>query len=341
MNLTQACNMLQLNKFELNDISIKKAYRKKALLYHPDKCKQKHTEYSFSEINDAYTFLMKEKNRHESNAVLQSFYNVKDFFTTSLDEQMRMEMFQDLSMKLLFVCENQSMQIIDNMDEDSFLKIYKLFIKCKDTFRFSSHFVKFMEDKKIYWFAQGNLRRNDDLKSHNDNSEKILGDWDNNRIDLQSYSNQHILIRPILEDIIADNVFQYTHEYINNDNEKLKTTLLLPLWHNELVYDFSNVEFVVQIEPKLPSMHFWIDENNTLHQNKQYLVEYLWEYAKEEETVDVWFGPKVLSFYPHKLTFEKKQEWLWKGVGISLINSNNIFDVSKRGDIVLHITIVD
>jgi hypothetical protein len=55
----------------------------------------------------------------------------------------------------------------------------------------------------------------------------------------------------------------------------------------------------------------------------------------------VWFGPKVFSFYPHKLTFEKEQQWVWKDVGISLINSDNIFDVSKRGDIVLHITIID
>ena len=341
MNLTKAGNMLQLNKSELNDATIKKAYRKKALLYHPDKCKQKKSEYSFSEINDAYTFLMKETNRYESNTVLQSFYKVKDFFTTGLDEQTRMEMFQDLSVKLLFVCENQSMQIIDNMDEDSFLKIYKLFIKCNDTFRFSSDFTKFMENKKIYWFAQGHLKRNNDLKSHNDNKEKFLGDWDNESMDLQSDSKQNIIIRPILEDIITDNVFQYTYEYMNQDNNKSKTTLLLPLWHNELVYDFSNVEFVVQIEPNLPSKHFWIDENNTLHQNKQYLLEYLWEYAKEEESIDVWFGPKVFSFYPHKLTFEKEQQWVWKDVGISLINTNNIFDVSKRGDIVLHITIID
>ena len=341
MNLMKACNILQLNNFELNDGSIKKAYRKKALLYHPDKCKQKTAEYSFSEIHDAYTFLMKETNRYENNTVFQSFHKVKEFFTTGLDEQMRMEMFQDLSAKLLFVCEKQSMQIIDNIDEDSFYKIYNLFIKCKDSFRFSSNFEKFMENKKTFWFAQGNFKKRDNFKSHNVNKEHFLGDWENNILDLQAVSNKNIILRPSLEDVITDNVFLYMYDCGNDNNDISKTTLLLPLWHNELVYDISNVEFVVQIEPNLPSTQFWIDENNNLHQNKQYLVEYLWEYAKEEDSVEVWFGPKVFYFYPHQLTFEKTQQWVWKENGISLINSDNIFDVSKRGDVVLHISIID
>lgn len=341
MNLTKACEILQLNKFELNDTSIKKAYRKNALLHHPDKCKQKNTLYNFSDINDAYTFLMKETNRYESNTVMKSFHKVKEFFTCELDDQTKMEMFQDLSEKLLFVCEKQSIQILDKLDEDSFYKIYKLFIKCKDSFPFSKDFEKFMENKNIFWFAQGGLKKRHNFESHEFNKDYLMGDWFTEPVDSQNNLNKKIILRPTLEEVMTDNVFQYTYQSVNDKNEISNINLLLPLWHNELVYDFSNVEFIVQIEPHLPSMNFWIDENNTLHQNKEYLVEYLWEYAKEEDSVQVYFGPKPLYFYPHKLTFEKNQQWVWKDVGISIINNNNIFDVSKRGDIVLHITIID
>jgi DnaJ-class molecular chaperone len=62
MNLNKACDLLELTKFELNDDSIKKAYRKKALQYHPDKCKPHlSTITQFSDIHDAYEYLMKTK----------------------------------------------------------------------------------------------------------------------------------------------------------------------------------------------------------------------------------------------------------------------------------------
>jgi hypothetical protein len=66
-------------------------------------------------------------------------------------------MLQDICTKLLFVCEKQSMRIIEEMDKPTFCKIYKIYSCYKPTFHFSLFFETFMENKKACFFTEKKL----------------------------------------------------------------------------------------------------------------------------------------------------------------------------------------
>jgi hypothetical protein len=343
MNLNKACDLLELTKFELNDDSIKKAYRKKALQYHPDKCKPHlSTTTQFSDIHDAYEYLMKTKNRTE-NSLLSSLYQVQHFFINGIDQELQNEMLQDICTKLLFVCEKQSMRIIEEMDKPTFCKIYKIYSCYKPTFHFSLIFETFMENKKACFFTEKNFSKfsdqvlsckmSDSISHVNNPSYKFETKC------IQSLSDNHkeLTIHPTIDDVLSDNVYQYCFN-LDEDNSN---PLIIPLWHNELMYDISNLELTVNIVPKMPDDSYWIDEYNTLHQKLEYSLESIWEYANENEFIEVFFGQKRFIFFPEKLMFQPLQTVVWKNEGIALINTENIFDVSQRGDIVLHISIIN
>ena len=62
MDINKACKILEIDP-KSNDEDIKKAYRKKALKYHPDKNTSEDAAEKFKEVGEAYAFLTnKDKN---------------------------------------------------------------------------------------------------------------------------------------------------------------------------------------------------------------------------------------------------------------------------------------
>lgn len=57
MDLQTACDILSLTPNNFNKQSIKKAYYKEALRFHPDKCKDINSNEKFKKVKDAYEFL--------------------------------------------------------------------------------------------------------------------------------------------------------------------------------------------------------------------------------------------------------------------------------------------
>ena len=314
-----------------------------ALQFHPDKCKTHiSTTTQFSDIHDAYEYLMKTKNR-SNHSLLSSLYQVQHFFINGIDEELQNEMLQDISTKLLFVCEKQSMRIIEEMNKPTFCKIYKIYSCYKPSFRFSLNFETFMENKKACFFTENPFSKFSDEVSSckmscnishvNDPSYK----FETKCIQTLSDNNKELTIHPTIDDVLSDNVYQYCFN-LDEDNPN---PLIIPLWHNELTYDISNTELTIKIVPKMPNDSYWIDEHNTLHQKLAYSLESIWEYANESEFIEVFFGQKRFIFFPEKLMFQPLQTVVWKNEGIAIIDTENIFDVSQRGDVVLHISIIN
>jgi hypothetical protein len=52
-------------------------------------------------------------------------------------------------------------------------------------------------------------------------------------------------------------------------------------------------------------------------------------------------GEKVLDIPCNELYIKKKQKYIYKKRGISKIDINNVYDVTKRGDIIVHLTLID
>jgi len=83
-----------------------------------------------------------------------------------------------------------------------------------------------------------------------------------------------IVLNPNLDDLFNQSVY------------KLKVgdeTCLVPLWHNELIYDKHKLQ--VQCEPELPE-NVQLDEYNNVHVWIKYGIHEIWE----KETVDILLG---------------------------------------------------
>ena len=258
---------------------------------------------------------------------------------------------------LIIVCEYQATQIIQGLTSEHFSTLYNIINKYRQFLHLSTNFYDIMEKQNIYWFNQGNLKKrhqneilegeriyNTDLlcstkkyKTYHDSEwdltfyvEEDNEEADAVKIVTDFNRSQTFVINPLLDDVLTENVYKY----ILKDE-----TYLIPLWHHELVYEKDNVELIVKVIPKLPSANYWIDEDNNLHQKIEYNLCELWDCVTEDKSMEIYFGKKRLLFYPNRLKLQTEQTWEWKNQGISTINSCNVYDISKKADIILHIHI--
>ena len=134
-----------------------------------------------------------------------------------------------------------------------------------------------------------------------------------------------IRIFPTLSDIMLDNLYKICE----NDVE-----YFVPLWHHELIYDNHGQDLCVEIHPQLEE-NIMIDENNHVHIVKTFTIQELWN----NEKIELNIGNKKISFPRENLKLTKQQTISIPNNGIALINNNNVYDVSKRGSIFIHIAL--
>ena len=343
MNKESACRIFNIEE-PYNLKEVKKKYYSYALRYHPDKNPSEHARLKFQEIQQAYEFFNKEEEIQNTNLSYETFLK---YFTGSLDNPSQYEYIESILTNVLCICEKQAKTIVDSLPYEKFVKIYKILKLYRHIFQLSPDFYEFMEKKNIYWLSQSNLKKRhikeafseDDVNFEKDPSKhyetKYNQEWDikyyvpiEPEIDIND--KETMILRPTLDDIMNDNVYKCKFKSFQ---------LIIPLWHHELTYGENENEFDVKIIPSLPSNNYWIDTDNNLNQYVEYSLYELWNYAIEEKYMEVFFGKKRLLFYPHHLNLKEKQIWTWKNEGFSQINSHNIYDISKRSDILLHIHI--
>lgn len=314
----------------------------------------------------------------EETTQMSSYESLVRYFTGSLEEHLQEEYTHILLEKLLTICEKQAIEIIKKADERKFNTIYKILTKYKSVFHLSEHFYEEMEKNKIYRFVQGDMKKKrlyemvqsdmnlcetfTDPEIHipeepivpvqpppvNHTSEeqteikasyKIVDpEWDL-EIEMEvpydvtkeyTRSTETMILKPSLDDLWENNLYKYTYG----------KTFLIPLWHHEIIYELNEeTDFIVKLQPKMPSNNIWIDENNDLHQTQEYSLYEIWGFASKEQCMFVFYGNKKFMFYPHELNIRKYQTFTWNNQGISQINEDNTFDVSKKGSVILHIYI--
>ena len=140
-----------------------------------------------------------------------------------------------------------------------------------------------------------------------------------------------ILLNPVLEDLQADNLYKITEH---------GKTYIVPLWHPELVYDsgIPSVDFTVRCCPVLPE-HMEIDENNNVIIRLQYSIQDLWA-RNPASMVDVPFGKTLVSFAMSSLRLTRNPQTIrLVNKGISRINQTDMFDNTKRADVLLVISL--
>lgn len=131
-----------------------------------------------------------------------------------------------------------------------------------------------------------------------------------------------IILNPSLEDLLNDNIYVLTFE-----EEKY----FIPLWHDEIYYKNkkNNNDIVVKCIPELPD-NISLDNNNNLIINVTFSISEILN--KEYVTYNI--GSISYDINVSKLHVKSIQQYLIKGKGISLIQSNEIYDNTKKGNVI-------
>ena len=145
---------------------------------------------------------------------------------------------------------------------------------------------------------------------------------------------EYYKLNPSIDDLFENNVYKL---YVN---EQL---FLVPLWHNELYFESSELnnfkEIIVSCEPEL-SKNIKIDENNNLIVKIEFSSNDLPNLIINNGEIFFNIGKKELSIPVNKLYMKPNQYYRIKNEGLSKINENDIYDVSTKSDIIVNITLI-
>lgn len=133
-----------------------------------------------------------------------------------------------------------------------------------------------------------------------------------------------ITLKPSIDDILYNNIFRLVYK----DN-----TYFVPLWHKEVIFEDENVDFMVVMDPQLP-------ENVYIKDNVIHII--LYENTNELLQCGkcvFYIGSKEYIMDANKLLLKKYQMQVLKKQGISKINSEDVYDIDKKDDIVVHLNL--
>jgi hypothetical protein len=138
-------------------------------------------------------------------------------------------------------------------------------------------------------------------------------------------NDECIILNPLLEDLFENNLFKLKiGEY----------SYAVPLWHHELVYDNSGRDIYVKCIPVLKD-NITIDNKNNIIISEAFDIRDIWS----KESIEIELGSQIFTIEMEKLKMAKHQSIILEKRGISKINTANIYDISKRADIIINITI--
>jgi hypothetical protein len=317
--------LLPNKKYTLDEL--KKIYRISALKNHPDKnSNSQESTTKFKEINEAYLFLYGKYNNdkcecsnngndgceyeNENENEHEHEYCYSQLFSKFINSLMNK--FSKTQIAALHIiipilmnkCQTLTSAMFNHMDRESLLFIHHLIVKYYAILEISSDRLT-----GIHQIIKKKLQEND-----------------------------IIIIQPTISELFDKNNIQVV--------EHEKKIYYVPLWHTEIYYNLSSFdenvetqqkrELIVKCIPSLPD-HIYIDEINNIYIHVRTRVETLFNQTKLTVAVT-----ESISFdIPvHMLEFKTHQMITLKKCGIPMINTDNMYDVSEKMNVVVHLEIV-
>jgi len=296
------CLDLDINDPDIDVDMIKRQYRLKALIYHPDKNKSPNAVSKFQEIHGAYEYLL----RAEEYANQDGYGAADDgdngdsyrnlfmmFLKKILENDTGQSVFYNIIQRITTMCESKAFELLERLDKPTLIKTCIILTKYKDAFHITDNIIE-----KITHLIQ----------TRNENDECII-------------------LNPTLKDLYNNNLYKLS---LNGE------TYIIPLWHHELVYDNLGHDLYVNCLPDLPD-HISIDENNNIHIDVKYNVHDIWEH----EYIQVQCDAMCYPIQVNTLKLTHKQTVIFAKQGLSKINAKNIFEVSNKSDVyvTVHLTL--
>lgn len=297
-----ACETLDL-EYEHTIFDIKSQYRAKALLYHPDKCSEEGAAARFQEIQAAYEYL-KEYKESPLDGCDGNLDKRGDGCTGGMG-------FKDIICmimhKMAKICEKKTRQLLEGLEIGLLERLVNV------------------------------------LELYPATIPETIREMVREVVDTRRGQTECIIINPLLDDIMADNLYPFVRD---------GKTYILPLWHHELVYDVEGAgdggagisEMVIQIIPILPD-NVMVDADNNLHVHLTYRLLDIWESrmglvdGHEGGWIKFYLGGRSFVIQANQICMAERQKLVLVGQGISRICHTDIYDVSQRGDVVVHLAI--
>lgn len=344
MNIDKALKILKLNNnYNKNNIyslslnQLKKSYHIQALLYHPDKNKNIHASSEFRKIKESYELLFN---------ILNDKDNLKDDLNDNLkddlnDNDNNIEKYSELILNFINLISNNinnNPEKLREMEQD----IKKFKSNCIDySYNLIENFlnnlnIEIIEEIYLFLCVLSN-NENEKLKIINNISQSTI-DMLLNILKKKLQDFNIYIITPNLKNILNNEIYKLT----------IKDEIIyIPLWHKEVNYENN----IIKIQPNLR-------ENQKIDNNNNLILKYITNYEIIAEKMRTQEFPNLeiklsdfdldfdldfmynLNIPLNELKFVKNQYYFFKNNGISLINNKEIMDISKKGNIIIDLTII-
>jgi len=147
--------------------------------------------------------------------------------------------------------------------------------------------------------------------------------------------NNIVILNPSLKDVIQNNISVLQYE---------GQTFYVPLWHSELHYRIEagsdEKQLIVKCMPVLPD-HMSIDANNELHIDVRADIKELLNLSPGVLRIPL-YDSECVELQVRELHIKSRQTVILKNKvhGISLICATDIYDVSNKAPICVHVHLV-
>ena len=309
MNEQEACRILECTlEIGMDKEQLKRQYRKMCLKYHPDKNPDPAANSHFHQILSAYEYLYAELEYDELLPEPKEYtendrenISQKYSFLWNCIVQYMTDSFQ-----------TKILQWLDDLDKNTLLEIYEWFYKKRKEVSDESSLVSKTDLilRHIHSLLQSSLKK------------RIQHD-------------KFVILYPSLADVFAANV--YCH--VENNH-----SYMIPTWMEESIFDLlpdsdssTSGELIVQCIPKCPE-GVYIDSKHHVHKHITLDLLELWDQDESYEISTEIVG-NLFTFTKGELLLRKSQTMVIPRRGIPCGNPQEIFDISKRSNVVLHIDI--
>jgi len=324
MDIIQAMEIMEIEMDEITKLTLgtlKKKYHKLALMNHPDKNGNSiEATEKFQKIGDAYELLKRElvllnpldeDNQKQTPHMNTGYSSVLNMFLESILQGKYNEFILSTIKDIVLGVKEISFKMFDKLDRETTLVIYDFILKYKNILHVNDSILNLLREIILEKFK-----------------------------DIQIY-----ILNPSIDDLFDNNVYKLE---INN------TIYFVPLWHGELYFE-TNIEskkeeaerttqvlssneydIIVKCIPNLPE-HISIDENNNLYVNIN--IPFQTSLLKDK-SIPIYLGKKRFDIEIERLLIKEKQTYIFKRMGISLINENDVYNIERKGDVYVKIIFV-
>jgi hypothetical protein len=279
---------------------LKHNYHLKALKYHPDKNSEDNAKEKFIEVNEAYDFLLTYLEIQNEN----KHHSQSDYISL-------MKNFMHITGINI---GNEPLDDIIKLFSEKSSKYSLIMLKKLNKETAVKLYHYFSKYKDVFSLDSTII---DEMK--NILREKIKDD-------------NFIILNPNINNLFNDDLYKLD---FNND------IYYIPLWHSEISYDLSanenknNSSLIIKCIPTLPE-HISIDHFNNIHiQMKTSILDIF-----SKENLPISCGEKVFEIPISDLYIKTNQTYTFYKKGISSINTKEIYDVSRKSNIYVHLELV-